>query len=176
MASTRPLLPSTPAMSTHAGKTRTVKVAIVGSGLAGLTAGYLLTQPIESSDGKEDVQIEVHLFEKASPSSSSGLCCQLGAYGAVVATVRHFGNGLGVCVYSGGERREGLEDRRTHAVVPRGCVRLQNSLRIAKLMVEQAITQMSLHSTRNWASRSGQQTSPTRSPSCRNQWPLSNGG
>ncbi|KAF6766436.1 splicing factor, Prp19-binding domain-containing protein [Ephemerocybe angulata] len=44
---------------------RTVKVAIVGSGLAGLTAGYLLTEPVESEKGKERGHIEVHLFEKS---------------------------------------------------------------------------------------------------------------
>ncbi|KDR85242.1 hypothetical protein GALMADRAFT_340113 [Galerina marginata CBS 339.88] len=40
---------------------RTVKVAIVGTGLAGLTAAHLLTKP--SSD--EEVKFELHLFEKA---------------------------------------------------------------------------------------------------------------
>jgi protoporphyrinogen oxidase len=41
---------------------RTVKVAVVGSGLAGLTAAYLLTKPSESH---AEVQFDVHLFEKA---------------------------------------------------------------------------------------------------------------
>ncbi|KAJ6581888.1 hypothetical protein B0H19DRAFT_1207592 [Mycena capillaripes] len=40
--------------------TRTVKVGIVGSGLAGLTAAHLLA----SSHSDEDVEFEVHLFEK----------------------------------------------------------------------------------------------------------------
>lgn len=41
---------------------RTVKVAVVGSGLAGLTAAYLLSNAPSSSD----VEFEVHLFEKVS--------------------------------------------------------------------------------------------------------------
>jgi protoporphyrinogen oxidase len=41
---------------------RTVKVAVVGSGLAGLTAAYLLTKPSEQNE----VQFDVHLFEKVS--------------------------------------------------------------------------------------------------------------
>ncbi|KAG7450733.1 uncharacterized protein BT62DRAFT_1072763 [Guyanagaster necrorhizus] len=41
---------------------RTVKVAIIGSGLAGLTAAYLLTKPSED----EDPGFDVHLFEKTS--------------------------------------------------------------------------------------------------------------
>lgn len=39
---------------------RVVKVAVVGSGLAGLTAAYLLSN-VTSTSG---VQFEVHLFEK----------------------------------------------------------------------------------------------------------------
>ncbi|KAJ8520340.1 hypothetical protein ONZ45_g2803 [Pleurotus djamor] len=42
---------------------KTVKVAVVGSGLAGLTAAYLLSREREENDG--DVEFEVHLFEKA---------------------------------------------------------------------------------------------------------------
>ncbi len=38
---------------------RTVKVAVIGSGLAGLTAAYLLT-----SSKDADVEFDVHLFEK----------------------------------------------------------------------------------------------------------------
>ncbi|KAI3622590.1 nad fad-binding protein [Moniliophthora roreri] len=40
---------------------RTVKVAVIGSGLAGLTAAYLLSERNEDGDG---VEYEVHLFEK----------------------------------------------------------------------------------------------------------------
>ena len=39
---------------------RTVKVAVVGSGLAGLTAAYKL---VKGSEHRE-VHVEVHLFEK----------------------------------------------------------------------------------------------------------------
>ena len=41
----------------------TVKVAVVGSGLAGLTTNYLLSQPTTGEKGKT---IETHLFEKVS--------------------------------------------------------------------------------------------------------------
>lgn len=43
---------------------RVVRVAIVGSGLAGLTAAYLLSTVPENALG--NVRIEVHLFEQAS--------------------------------------------------------------------------------------------------------------
>jgi flavin-dependent dehydrogenase len=44
---------------------RTVKVAVVGSGLAGLTAAHLLsTQKTEPDTDGEDLKFEVHLFEK----------------------------------------------------------------------------------------------------------------
>ena len=46
---------------------REVKVAVIGSGLAGLTAAYLLTKPTPSQES--DVVFDVHLFEKASPAS-----------------------------------------------------------------------------------------------------------
>jgi flavin-dependent dehydrogenase len=39
---------------------RTVKVAVVGSGLAGLTAAHLLTKPLED----DEINFEVHIFEK----------------------------------------------------------------------------------------------------------------
>ncbi|KAF9454942.1 hypothetical protein P691DRAFT_770043 [Macrolepiota fuliginosa MF-IS2] len=39
---------------------RTVKVAIIGSGLAGLTSAWLLTRPLKT----KDVEFEVHVFEK----------------------------------------------------------------------------------------------------------------
>ncbi|KAI5832809.1 hypothetical protein K523DRAFT_297471 [Schizophyllum commune Tattone D] len=41
---------------------RTVKVAIIGSGLAGLTAAHLLARPAEN---ERDVHFEVHIIEKA---------------------------------------------------------------------------------------------------------------
>jgi protoporphyrinogen oxidase len=44
--------------------TTTVKVAVVGSGLAGLTASYLLQKPTREITGKDEKNIEVHLFEK----------------------------------------------------------------------------------------------------------------
>lgn len=40
--------------------TRTVKVAVIGTGLAGLTAAHLLKQQCEGNK----VKFEVHLFEK----------------------------------------------------------------------------------------------------------------
>lgn len=39
---------------------RTVKVAVIGSGLAGLTSAWLLTRPLKD----RNVEFEVHLFEK----------------------------------------------------------------------------------------------------------------
>ena len=43
---------------------RTVKVAVIGSGLAGLTAAYLLAR---ASATESEVEFEVHVFEKVSP-------------------------------------------------------------------------------------------------------------
>lgn len=40
--------------------TRTVRVAVIGSGLAGLTAAYRLSK----TPRLEDVEFEVHLFDK----------------------------------------------------------------------------------------------------------------
>ena len=42
--------------------TRTVKLAVVGTGLAGLTAAHLLKRPLEGPSA--DVEFEVHVFEK----------------------------------------------------------------------------------------------------------------
>lgn len=39
---------------------RTVKLAVVGTGLAGLTAAHLLKRPHKGAD----VEFEVHVFEK----------------------------------------------------------------------------------------------------------------
>jgi len=41
---------------------RTIKLAVVGTGLAGLTAAHLLKRPVGGSF--EDVEFEVHVFEK----------------------------------------------------------------------------------------------------------------
>ena len=49
--------------------TRTVKVAIVGSGLAGLTAAYLFNGHHHTGD----VHFDVHLFEKVCDHRSSAL-------------------------------------------------------------------------------------------------------
>jgi NADPH-dependent glutamate synthase beta subunit-like oxidoreductase len=52
---------------------RRVKVAIIGSGLAGLTAAYLLSTLRERADVRyEDVPLEheVHIFEKVGSKSS----------------------------------------------------------------------------------------------------------
>lgn len=50
---------------------RTVKVAVVGSGLAGLTAAHLLTKPSED----DDIKFEVHIFEKVRARALSGIRC-----------------------------------------------------------------------------------------------------
>ena len=48
--------------------TRTVKIAVVGTGLAGLTAAHLLKKQFElegaSESADSDVEFEVHIFEK----------------------------------------------------------------------------------------------------------------
>ncbi|KIK70345.1 hypothetical protein GYMLUDRAFT_147561 [Collybiopsis luxurians FD-317 M1] len=49
----------------HLKMPRTVKVAVVGSGLAGLTAAYMLSSS-SSSSFSEEVEFEVHVFEKSS--------------------------------------------------------------------------------------------------------------
>lgn len=56
---------------------RTVKVAVVGSGLAGLTAAHLLTKPSEDNE----VNFEVHLFEKASTVGMDSSSISLSATG-----------------------------------------------------------------------------------------------
>lgn len=43
------------------GTKRTVKVAIIGSGLAGITAAFLL---LSANHESSDVEFEVHIFEK----------------------------------------------------------------------------------------------------------------
>jgi flavin-dependent dehydrogenase len=52
---------------------RTVKVAVVGSGLAGLTAAHLLGHDPQNSE----VRFEVHLFEKVSIKFISTIPCLL---------------------------------------------------------------------------------------------------
>jgi hypothetical protein len=47
--------------------TRTVKVAIVGSGLAGLTSAYTLSK---QSDNGHGVHFDIHLFEKVCVSDA----------------------------------------------------------------------------------------------------------
>lgn len=47
---------------------RRIKVAVIGSGLAGLTAAYTLARANESLQrGNANVEIDVHLFEKVWP-------------------------------------------------------------------------------------------------------------
>jgi microfibrillar-associated protein 1 len=53
------------------GRIRTVKVAVVGSGLAGLTASYLLAS---ANGNNEDVHFDVHLFEKVCGWSHCDQC------------------------------------------------------------------------------------------------------
>ena len=48
---------------------RTVKVAVVGSGLAGLTVAHLL-----SNTELRDLEFEVHVFEKVDCTSESVGC------------------------------------------------------------------------------------------------------
>ncbi|KAG5651815.1 hypothetical protein H0H81_007287 [Sphagnurus paluster] len=105
---------------------RKVKVAVVGSGLAGLTAAYLLSQrntntdtdtPPENAEG--DVEFEVHLFEKVRgegadvlQGANEGMCLSY-----VGADARH---GLLVRVPAGqGAAQQRVAGRRAHAVLPR---------------------------------------------------------
>ena len=50
---------------------RTVKVAVVGSGLAGLTAAHMLGQ----GSSKTEVEFEVHLFEKVNIQVCAMVLC-----------------------------------------------------------------------------------------------------
>lgn len=49
---------------------RTIKVAVVGSGLAGLTSAWLLTRSMK----KKDVEFEVHIFEKVQKAITYSIC------------------------------------------------------------------------------------------------------
>ncbi|TFK30674.1 hypothetical protein FA15DRAFT_579639 [Coprinopsis marcescibilis] len=64
LSTTFPCL-SSPLLFSTSTMTHPVKVAVVGSGLAGLTASYLLTKPVRTTNDSSPRKLEVHLFEKA---------------------------------------------------------------------------------------------------------------
>jgi 2-polyprenyl-6-methoxyphenol hydroxylase-like FAD-dependent oxidoreductase len=88
---------------------RTVKVAVIGTGLAGLTAAYLLAQ---SSDA--EVDFEVHVFDKVRIVTSSSHIIALTRFSVVV-----LGHGLVLHLAPHSRHKEGLENRRTYAFVSR---------------------------------------------------------
>lgn len=87
---------------------RTIRVAVVGSGLAGLTAAYLLSR----TEFEGPVKVEVHIFEKVRGSwkslfiRSSSHPGSLSGHGLVISDFQN----------SRGEGR--MARRRPHAVIP----------------------------------------------------------
>jgi predicted NAD/FAD-dependent oxidoreductase len=86
--------------------TRTIRVAIVGSGLAGLTAAHLLV----SSRLDTDVEFDVHLFEKVRYIYSE-------RFSSLYHPDCDSWYGLVVCV--NWQDRPGVENRRANAIFPR---------------------------------------------------------
>jgi hypothetical protein len=89
---------------------RTVKVAVIGSGLAGLTAAYLLAQ----SSSEAEVEFEVHVFEKVRTRESNphAVCTD-------VFLVFVFGHGLVLHLTTHPRHKERMENRRAYAFVSR---------------------------------------------------------